>query len=683
MTALNRITERPHHTSAVVAGLVFDPAEPLPYRFPVRQDDLLPVADGATEVMVRLDASPPPGEHADLEEIFQRATPGDIPLAPGERARLHVVIPEKRLRPLPEDDRIVTSLPHLASVAMDPDSHLIELALKVPAGRSRRPARRAERELAASSEDWLRRRPRSVVPSRLLDRRLEHDLGMYDNYVAAALALVHLPRWVEQRLSSVRKDQKRRRETWESFNTGTSYRLARMTRLLGAPSGDDDPVIGVANQTRELLVGLADKVRRLAGSPLAKAVGPVQIGGSLTMTNRMINDQHYRHLPLLWDVAVRREDAIDLESLRSASQQPHHAMVVHAFTLVVHVLEDLQYELADDISRWRRGQSIDLTGPWGPVSITWTSLDVAEVTTSEGVRLRLVPIAVDLPAHFEELPPHELTATLGQLPDDTYVLHRGAARDGDTLRHRARHAGLDCWDRLIVVEPSSAGSLERLGRIIMRAVVGGSLLRVPVIVELDDDPVPPRLLNELPWPANARTRDSLELLGPVHPDEWERFRRAVRAELARATQSRGWQAEHQRQLGQVVAALEQADELVCALLTCPVCGRATRRESWRVEGDGIRVTCDECASWWGRATCGACGAPFAVLHHPILREPRDGSEDGWIGRLLGRDVIAEPCWKQHLGAAPMICPTCRTCPANDGSSCPRGCDELERVGDEP
>lgn len=681
MTALNRVTEQAHHTPAVVAGLVFDPSEQLPYRFPVRQDDLVPVADEAKEMMVRLDGFPLDEEHADLEEIFQQASPGLVPLVRGRRVRLHVDVPEGRLRPIPEDEQIVRSLPHLATVAKDPDSRLVELTLKVPAARSRRPSRRAERELAASSEDWLRRRPRSVVPSRLLDRRLDHDLGIYDNQVAAALALIHLPRWIEQRLSSVRKEEDRRRETWESFSTGTSQRLARMTRLLGSPPTEhDDTTAAVADRTRELLEDLAGKIRRLAGSPLAAVVGPVEIGGSLNLTNRMVNDQHYRHLPPLWEVAVRREDAVDLESLRSAAQQPHHAMVVHSFTLLMHALEELHYELPEDVDGWHRGQEIHLDGPWGPVTITWTPLDAAELTTKDGGRFRLVPLAVDLPSVADDTSVHELVVTLGQVPDDTYVLHRGAARDGDAFRHRMRLEGFDCWDRFIVVEPSSAGSLERLGRIIMQAVVGSSLQRIPVLIELDGSPIPPRLLSELPWPANARKGDTLELYGPVAAKEWDRFRRAVRSELARGSHGRGWQSEHRRQLGRVVHALEQANDLVCELLTCPVCERPTRSKSWRVDGSGFRVTCGECASWWGRAACGACGSDFEVIHHPVLTESREESGDGWIGRLLGRDVIAEPCWKQQLDDPPMICPTCRSCPADDGTSCPRGCHE--RTGDE-
>jgi hypothetical protein len=681
MTALNRVTGRPQHASAVVAGLVIDPSNAVPYRFPVRQDDLVPIADGARELMVRLDPVPMDGQHADLEEVFQRASPGYVPLAESKRMQLHVDVPEERLRPLPEDEQIVTSLPHLAAVAKDPDSRLVERFLKVPAGRSRRPARRAERVLAASSEDWLRRRPRTVVPSRLLDRRLDHDLGIYDNHVAAALALVHLPRWIGQRLSSVRKEQERRRETWESFSTGSSHRLARMTRLLGSPPKEvDDEASGVADQTRQLLEGLAGKVRRIAGSPLARAVGPVQVGGSLNLTNRMINDQHYRHLPPLWDVAVRGEDAVDLEALRSAAQQPHHAMVVHSFALLVHALEELEYSLTETVEGWHRGEQIHLDGPWGRVAILWTELNVAQLTTSDGGRLRLVPLAVDLPDLIDETPVPDLMATLGPIEDDTFVLHRGAARDGDELQLQARRAGLDLWDRFVVVEPSSAGSLERLGRLVTRAVVGSALKRVPVVVELEGDPVPPRLRSELPWPANARTGDAVELVGPVSAKELDQLRRAVRSELARASQGRGWQAEHRRHLEQVVPALEQADRLVSALLTCPVCGRQTRREAWQVDGEGFRVSCGECSSWWGRASCGACGSPFEVLHHPILRESRDESEDGWIGRLLGRDVLAEPCWKQHLGPPPMICPTCRSCPADDGTACPRGCGE--RTGDE-
>lgn len=671
----HRVTGSRPHTPLVVAGLLFDTAvAECPYIFPVRQDDqILLQPDDATPLR-RLD-----DDHVerfwseDLENLV-RNSPGEVPLQPDDRIRLHIAIPVDRLRPRPEDETVVESLPHLASVAMDPDSRLLDVDLKVAASRSRRPANRAAAHLAARSEDWLRRRPNGVVPGRLLDRRLDQNFALYDNLIASALISTHLPRWVKRRIESVQQQEEDLREAWESFNTGSRHRLDRMTRVLARPEQDAESAsaTSLVSATESLLRELAGTIRHLAGSPLARAVGRADISLRPTRTNRMLSDQHYRHLPRLFDVAVHEQASVDVQALRRHAQVQHRAMVAHSLTLLLHGLEEHGYAIDVGRRAVSRGDSIELAGPWEGVRFTWSGIDTLELEAGER-RCRFVPLAVNLPTVLDRHDVRSVMAAIGDVPPDTYILHHGSAVAGDTLRLRLRSAGYTAWDRFIVVEQTSAGSVERVGAILTRLVAGAALEQIPQQVRPDNQVVPPALTENLPWPTGARLSGGVELWRPVEEREREQLASAVRAHQRRSHDGSGWQRLHTRQLESVLDAVDAADSRLRRLLRCPVCGQAGGEGSWFNDGDLVRVSCRACHSWWGTMDCGRCRRRFGVIRTPASDHNLEQQGEGWIGRVLGRDVLAEPCWNRRRDSNAMVCPHCDSCSLTGKDGCPRGC----------
>lgn len=256
---------------------------------------------------------------------------------------------DARSRLLDVDRAIDEHLPHLATVAHEPKTRLRESRELTPIGRVRRPARGAVARLAGHSEDWYRRRFRSVDPKRLLSRRLDLDMDLYENRVAVTLLDPELPAYLNSRLRELARLQSAYSEVLRALDEGTHWRRRRIYDLwrgefesAGAISDARERTLHTIRQLRELL----GRVRRIHGSPLFVELRGAHPGGrTLRRTNILASDQHYRRVAQLWQAVV--EDRSEVEAISDRVhrlQQRHHAMAQYVASLVVRILTSMGYE---------------------------------------------------------------------------------------------------------------------------------------------------------------------------------------------------------------------------------------------------------------------------------------------------------------------------------------------------
>ena len=100
-----------------------------------------------------------------------------------------------------------------------------------------------------------------------------------------------------------------------------------------------------------------------------------------------------------------------------------------------------------------------------------------------------------------------------------------------------------------------------------------------------------------------------------------------------------------------------------AVSFCPVCDhRIDDEQSMKALGAGcLQCRCAECNAVWGIYQCGACKERFPFLHVSSHFQSSVRTV-GWVDRVLGRDVLAVPCWLPNR-ERDYICPRCGRCPA--------------------
>jgi hypothetical protein len=108
--------------------------------------------------------------------------------------------------------------------------------------------------------------------------------------------------------------------------------------------------------------------------------------------------------------------------------------------------------------------------------------------------------------------------------------------------------------------------------------------------------------------------------------------------------------------------LKNAEKLLGALQTCPVCAAEGERESgFAFEADCFSCTCGSCITQWGLRRCARCGERFPYLAPPLPQraEPAPSGPE-WLDQMYGADVLAEPC-RVCAAAGVYVCPQCSQC----------------------
>jgi hypothetical protein len=594
---------------------------------------------------------------------------------------------DKKARLLEADRQIEHQLPHLAAVAYRPKTRLFETRELTPIGRVRRPARGAEARLAAHSEDWYRRRFRSVEPKRLMSRRLHLDLDLYENRIAVTLLDPEVPRYLGQRLHDLQRLHDTYEEALRALDEGTFWRRNRIYGLWLGEFEDASAVSDAHHRTREVsqhLTELLQRTRQLYGSPLALELrGKSPDGRSLRLTNVLVNDQHYRRVAELWKALVesRTEQETAADRLERLLRR-HHAMTGYVAGMIARILTAMGYEPNSDAVTGPAQPDIELSGAWGSAVFSWNEHDTLRVGHPTKMT-HIIPLAADLAALAEVRGPESLAA-VHESCENAVVVYLGASASRSsseppwtTVERSASPGGLR-EGSLIAVTPVEPTSIERLGRTVFRAVLEPALRAFPPEVRIDDDPVPPRLRDVLRDLSFLHVEGSVvAMTRPLQYEDRKRLQRSLDV-VEDAARGPGWQREHHRFLKPLQSSVLVASAELERLLNCPVCRAQNHANAWAQRSEKtFEVHCVGCGSGWGLHSCGNCGDRFPVLGQPHLDQDLHVTGRGWVERIVGRDCLSTPCWARIPGQRTFICPTCQECGAS-GSQAAASCLRCRR-----
>lgn len=553
--------------------------------------------------------------------------------------------------------------------------------------RARRPSSRAVPVLTTRSRDWANRSLTGVEPSRVLNRRIEANLAIYENRLAVAVLFRLVARLDDFLEGAARLDTASReeRQAEREPETTTLWILNQETYQRWADA------LSQANteefqQIHQKLREIRSMLMVVTATRLARELTHEELDLPFVLTNLLREHEDYRYVADLWldNSLVGREaqapDAQREQFARSAMEYETYCggLILQAIRALTGVY------LSERVPR--RGETASATLANSAAEGTPGELDLditAELSHSaEGEytltvgdsRLRIVPMVASLTSSSARqqvlgATPGDTTPTILIYLDPDYPANRAGYGTtvqrsvGDWSRERFRPAtAMEVG--LVPAAPSSIRSAERLGQALYLFLatsliaLGSRPLRVPEflvpdimpIAEPDVVPGQFRLVRPVGM-ASANDIGSRLLSRAAETKGSPSARRAARQDAI----------DLARELRRRILAFD-------ALTICPVCRE--RMEVQPAHQSESLSTCAKCETRIVLRECVQCGERYAgaliSAAYPQVREDWE-----WATRWAGSAVAARPCWARR---GVFVCPSCTQCasPAPDCQLCSGG-----------
>lgn len=579
---------------------------------------------------------------------------------------------------------------HLEEVCRRPRTHLRVDVERMAVSRARRFPAQAANYLAAHTEDWERPTLRSVIPKRILATVREDQFDIYENRVAVRL-VDHLVEYLRRRVHEVMRLLRVFDEAagnHETAASGSYWRQARIYRLWGETI-DASEAKRKAERTLAQLRHLLLTVSGLKDSLLYRAVPRrATVGTTLTMTNVLSDDAHYRRVAELWLEWARLGQELIIRPRAHFEQMQNLCRSFDGFALLLtlRALDQLgftptepQRRLSDGEARVRHGsRTARLSRSSGE---GWLALE------GDGIEpLRVIPLCSSI-AMLDAEPLRCLIAeadTQATKGVTTVVLYPSPA-DAKAFEHLpsdvavrllslAHEVGTSVTRRVgfLPVSPWDIGSVERVARQLRWVIAAPMLLKYPPALDRPD-------LKELNSPRSwfdFAGRQIRILRAPAeHEDlpvsqfvneagarlkKLEDERESVALQLREAIRDRGVtgavNARKKELNAEITAATRALDGLrrfetelagavaiVEDLLVCPTCTtKADTRRHFIAMGEYFSCTCPDCMTTWGTIACGRCSGTIPVIRLNGTAWAAKAGDLGWVDRTLGADVLAVP-----------------------------------------
>jgi hypothetical protein len=280
---------------------------------------------------------------------------------------------------------------HLHQMSMRPrlDLHYEDEVTDV--ARAKKLAKGALVHLASHSECWQRQTLSGVIPKRVKAQFSEDDFNIYENRVYARL-LDKIEQYLMWRVGTLRQLQSAVSEALKFYGANDlHHRLTEEICRLWGKAFTQDSTSKASEQlteTLELLERALGIIRGLKQRGLYLLVSrSAQMGGGLHLTNILSHDQHYRHLPILWNElkSVVGGKRITPEERREHNEVLNRAYSQYAGLVLRHAL--LPYLATNLTSEWA-GLNLRLR----QVGLDWQLfLPPADSNQVERVLLEVVP----------------------------------------------------------------------------------------------------------------------------------------------------------------------------------------------------------------------------------------------------------------------------------------------------
>ena len=588
---------------------------------------------------------------------------------------------EQKINIQPLEVKTKQDLGHVEEVCHRPRTYLKLETERLPVSRAQRISPHATEFLASHTEDWEKRTFRSVLPKRVLCMVREELWDIYENKVTARL-IDNLLEYIRQRIKAV-QTLKRELEEAEYFS-GESRDIhwrnrERIYRLWGNRF-DAKTEVQKAEATLRELQQLQYKLLGLTDTDLYQSIPKrAVVGITLKKTNILVNDQHYRYVDLLWREWSRWQGGQTKNSRQVFEENKELFRGFESFCLLLIGLaltdggkddyKGLGFSSVNNVIPNRGDRlPIDFQGALGEVSLHWQE-DGSFLLQSEGInKLRLIPILATLTATNNPISAivETFCNSITAAENPTVILYPGTDEERKKLpldlQRKMNTLGNDRLPSesamaILPVSPLDILSVERIARAIQWWLIGQRYQSYPPILPLN---IPDTLLENAGWLKKDNRLNQVQVLRLPIPKEEQDFQtrlaRLMKEAGATGPKGKGQLLDLEKLLKSNLPS--QAQQLIQPLALCPTChlpGTFKPLESLCFLGE-----CSECGSYWGTKTCRSCGKKYPFIQLNTLEENDRVRQPGWVDRIVGRDVLAIPCWMEH-NQDTFICSSCGIC----------------------
>lgn len=361
---------------------------------------------------------------------------------------------DKRLEISDFEHSIHEKLFHIEEICRDPSSHLKRGISKVNIARAKRIPVKAVNYLAAHTEDWSRRRIRSVEPRKILSEMIEYDLGIYENKVTAGLIdslllyfnqrMIDEIEVIDDFINKIKVIIDSRKSTDSDKKLFWYKKLERDYEKLGSVFKDIDNNEIKVNKIKSFIISITLRLSRLLNSDLYRINSNNRISNQLLKrTNLFDNHQHYRFVKIFSE-KITNSSNIGIVESSNMNQRTVKSYLDFTKMVMLRALYEIGYTsvLSNEIEK-----IVLSTEKYNKtkIEIIFNKYEIIEVCI--GVKkLRFISIP-----YLKGL---NMNLVLGK---DTFVLSLENFNDNSSV---------------IRINPSDINSEERLTRILFKSVLG-------------------------------------------------------------------------------------------------------------------------------------------------------------------------------------------------------------------
>ncbi|HHD80596.1 MAG TPA: hypothetical protein ENK99_03180 [Campylobacterales bacterium] len=249
------------------------------------------------------------------------------------------------------DEFIYKYLFHIEEICREPSYHLKRDIEKVNISRAKRIPVRAINYLASHSEDWSRRKIRTVQPNKILAETIEYDLQIYENRITAKLIdsllsyfsyriandIVVIEEFIIKVDEIINSLQSNDKNFWYK-------KLERDYQKLGDLISKVDDSKKKLDKIKEYINTIQNRLFNLLSSSLYQENSKNKVLIShLERTNLFENHQHYRYVKMMWN-KVYQTDSKAYKDFSVENQKNIKTFIDFSWVLIVQSLLLLGYK---------------------------------------------------------------------------------------------------------------------------------------------------------------------------------------------------------------------------------------------------------------------------------------------------------------------------------------------------
>lgn len=250
---------------------------------------------------------------------------------------------------------------HIEEVCRDPSYHLKREIVKLNVARAKRIPVKAINYLAAHTEDWSRRRIRSVEPRKILTEIVDYDLEIYENQVTSSFIdkllvffsqrmvneidvidnfIINIERIVESR----KRSKNNEKIFWYKKLDRDYVRLGKAVDSIEKSRAKVEKIKDFISSIQMRLFGLLKNDLYLSNNSNKNIVSQ-----KLKRTNLFDNHQHYRFIKILWD-KFHKKESLTCSQKSENNQELVSSFADYSLVLIFRALFQIGYSKVKKIN---------------------------------------------------------------------------------------------------------------------------------------------------------------------------------------------------------------------------------------------------------------------------------------------------------------------------------------------